>query len=135
MRAAAAKAEVESSTQGRGRVVLLGVPAIRCDDQQWTLPAKAFAIIALLAAEADHALARSRIRVILWAEFDQEKANANLRQTLARVRRLEQRIGRKILNDDGQLIALNDAEFDVDLAQALSADVQNSRQREGLAGA
>jgi DNA-binding SARP family transcriptional activator/tetratricopeptide (TPR) repeat protein len=122
--AATANAEVESSTQARGRVALLGVPSIRCDDQQWTLPAKAFAIIALLAAEPGHALARNRIRVLLWAEFDQEKANANLRQTLARVRRLEQRIGRKILNDDGQLIALNDAEFDVDLAQALSADVQ-----------
>ena len=66
---------------------------------------------------------RHRIRVQLWAEFDQEKANANLRQTLMRVRRLEKQLGARILNDNSTRIALNSRRFRVDLSEALDADV------------
>jgi len=107
----------------RGRVRLLGTPEILHAEQSFTLPAKAFAIIALLATEAGHALPRHRIRVQLWAEFDQEKANANLRQTLMRVRRLEQRLGLRILKEESALISLNSDAFDVDLTAVLGADV------------
>jgi DNA-binding SARP family transcriptional activator len=119
-----AAAHVEPSGKGSpGRIRLLGTPAIVSDDAILTLPAKGFAIIALLSAEPGHALPRHRIRVQLWAEFDQEKANANLRQTLMRVRRLERRLGARILNDDSTRIALNTEDFEIDLSTALDADI------------
>src|SRR5690242_16179807 len=107
---AAARAGVKQERRP-GQIRLLGSPAIVDQDNTLTLPAKGFAIIALLSAEPGHALPRHRIRVQLWAEFDQEKANANLRQTLMRVRRLEKQIGVRILNDDSARIALNTEGF------------------------
>ncbi len=96
---AAARAERQARGEAKADPVL-GSPAIFSDEVILTLPAKGFAIIALLSTEPVHAIPRHRIRVQLWAEFDQEKANANLRQTLMRVRRLEKRLGARILNDD-----------------------------------
>ena len=119
---AAARAEVMGKRMPR-QIRLLGSPAIISDDAVLTLPAKGFAIIALLSAEPGHALPRHRIRVQLWAEFDQEKANANLRQTLMRVRRLERQLGARILSDDLARIALNTDEFTVDLSDALTVDI------------
>jgi len=89
-----------------------------------SLPAKAFAVIALLTTEPGRSLPRHRIRDCLWGEFAQEKANANLRQTLARVRKIEQDIAIVILNVDGDTIALNSEQFDIDLIDALAIDVQ-----------
>ena len=119
---AAAHAEVKRERTPR-QIRLLGSPVIISEDAVLTLPAKGFAIIALLSAEPGHALPRHRIRVQLWAEFDQEKANANLRQTLMRVRRLERQLGARILNDDSTRIALNTEDFDIDLSAALNADI------------
>ena len=81
---AAARAKVREERVPR-QIRLLGTPAIIADETVLTLPAKGFAIIALLSAEPGRSMPRHRIRVQLWAEFDQEKANANLRQTLMRV--------------------------------------------------
>ena len=64
---ATAAARVEPSEKGRpGQIRLLGTPAIISDDAVLTLPAKGFAIIALLSAEPGHAhAAASHSRAIM----------------------------------------------------------------------
>ena len=59
---------------------------------------------------------------MLWDDMDRERANASLRQMLARVRKLENKIGTGILLTDAHSITLNTAAFRVDIAEALSFD-------------
>lgn len=109
---------------GRGLIKLIGPPLFAWSGRTYPLPAKAFAIIALLTNEPGGSLPRQRVRDCLWGDFPQEKANANLRQTLARVRKIEQDIGTSILIIDSDSIAFNAESFDIDLADALAVNVQ-----------
>jgi DNA-binding SARP family transcriptional activator len=106
-----------------GQIRLFGVPSFEWNGKKWALPAKAFALIALLSAQPKGSLSRSSIKAFLWQEFDREKANANLRQTLTRVRRIEQQIQSTLLRMDADSIALNSDVLTVDLAEVLSIDV------------
>src|SRR5436190_12843136 len=108
----------------RGLIRLIGSPLLLWEGQSLPLPAKAFGVIALLTTEPSRSLPRHRIRDCLWGEFPQEKASANLRQTLARVRKVEQDIETSILIVDPDTITLNTEPFDTDLADALAANVQ-----------
>jgi DNA-binding SARP family transcriptional activator/tetratricopeptide (TPR) repeat protein len=109
---------------GRGLIRLIGPPLFAWSGRSYPMPAKAFAIIALLTTEPGVSLPRHRVRDCLWGEFPQEKASANLRQTLARVRKIEQDIGTSILIVDPDTITLNTEPFDIDLADALAVNVQ-----------
>lgn len=106
-----------------GLIRLIGSPLLLWEGQSLPLPAKAFGVIALLTTEPSRSLPRHRIRDCLWGEFPQEKASANLRQTLARVRKIEQEKAIVILNVDGDRITLNSEQFDIDLITALAINV------------
>jgi DNA-binding SARP family transcriptional activator/TolB-like protein len=119
-------ASVQTSHKTRpGQIKLFGTPSFEWKGQKWPLPAKAFALIALLSAEPSGSLSRNQVRTMLWQEFDREKANANLRQTLSRVRRVEQQIGATLLIVEPESIALNSEMLAVDLTEPLAMDIGN----------
>lgn len=71
------------------------------------VPDKAFALLGILAMSEGFAVNRAKIRPILWAEYDQHKANANLRQLIARIRKIERSLGQVLLTFDGDEIKLS----------------------------
>jgi len=70
------------------------------------LPEKAYVLLAILASAEGCSAARSHIRTILWADSDREKANASLRQLIARIHRVEQTSGVVLLSMEGETVAL-----------------------------
>ena len=105
-----------------GLIRVFGVPCLEWAGRKWTLPVKAFAAAALLATQANAALSRARIGEILWGDVEKEKSLVNLRQLLARVRKLEHEIGTPILIADANSVSLNTEFFMVDVAEALQFD-------------
>lgn len=87
------------------------------------MPSKAFALFALLSAEPNHTLLRGHIRGVLWGDVDQKNGDSNLRQLIARVRKLEREMGAQLLAIGPRAITLNTDRFEVDLASALRFDV------------
>src|SRR3569833_1205221 len=85
---------------------LLGSPRFSIDGIGQALPEKAYVLFAVVAASEGRRATRSHIRTILWADSDREKANASLRQLIARIHRAEQAFGVVLLAMAGETLAL-----------------------------
>jgi DNA-binding SARP family transcriptional activator len=94
---AAAKVEVR----------LFGPPRFLVDGEAQALPDKAFVLLAILAASEHKSANRSHIRSILWGDFDREKANANLRQLIARILKVGQKFELTLLDIQGDTVSIN----------------------------
>jgi DNA-binding SARP family transcriptional activator/TolB-like protein len=79
-------------------------------------------LLSLLASSQGCSAGRGTIRSVLWGDFEQAKANANLRQLIARIRRIEREISVTLLRIAGDAIALDLTQCDVDLVSILAAD-------------
>src|SRR3954468_10667715 len=84
------------------------------------LPEKAFVLLAILAAAESKTASRSQIRSILWGDFDREKANANLRQLIARIQKIGQKFDLALLDVRGDSLGINEAACTVDYGVFLS---------------
>lgn len=85
---------------------LLGSPHFRIDGEGQQLPEKAYVLLAILASTEGRRATRSHIRTILWADSDREKANASLRQLIARIHRVELTSGVVLLSMEGEALGL-----------------------------
>jgi len=128
----ATESKTESKTASKVEVRLFGPPSLAVDGETQPLPDKAFVLLAILAASERKSASRSQIRAILWGDFDREKANANLRQLIARVSKIQQKFGFILLEVTGDIVALNAAGCIVDEAGFLS--LQESGGQESGAG-
>ncbi|HVT52649.1 MAG TPA: BTAD domain-containing putative transcriptional regulator [Dongiaceae bacterium] len=98
---------------------LLGSPRFEIAGQDQPLPEKAYVLVAILAWAGGRHVPRSQIRTILWADSDRDKANASLRQLVARIHRVEQTAGIALLSIDGEAVGLT-PDCRVDYADFLS---------------
>jgi DNA-binding SARP family transcriptional activator/tetratricopeptide (TPR) repeat protein len=85
---------------------LLGSPRFSVAGIGQALPEKAYVLLAILAAAEARRATRIHLRTILWADSEREKANANLRQLIARIHRAEQACGVVLLATEGESLAL-----------------------------
>jgi DNA-binding SARP family transcriptional activator/tetratricopeptide (TPR) repeat protein len=106
-----------------GTISVLGGPEVAWRGRSWRFPTKAFVLFARLSVEPEGALPRREIREFLWAGVEPGKANANLRQTLARIGKLERSMRGKMLVVGPHAIALNRSDFRIDLADAIALDL------------
>jgi len=104
----------------RAEIRLLGSPRFRIDGAAQSLPEKAFVLLAILASAEGRSATRSHIRTILWADSDRDKANASLRQLIARIHRIEQTSGVTLLSMEGEVVSLTPS-CQVDYADFLAA--------------
>jgi len=104
----------------RAEIRLLGSPRFGIDGAGQQLPEKAYVLLAILASAEGRRATRSHIRTILWADSDREKANASLRQLIARIHRVEQGSGAVLLSIEGEALGLTPT-CRVDYADFLSA--------------
>ena len=115
-------------------LTLLGPPNLVSDGKTWQLPEKAFVLFTVLATAKGNSAHRNVIRSILWGDFEQEKASANLRQLIARIRRIERDIVTTLLVIDGELITLCTTDCSVDLIAVLDSNALFPIEEESLAG-
>jgi DNA-binding SARP family transcriptional activator len=90
----------------RAEIRLLGSPRFRIDGEGQALPEKAYVLLAILASADGRSATRSHVRTILWADSDRAKANASLRQLIARIHRVEQTSGVMLLSVEGEALGL-----------------------------
>jgi DNA-binding SARP family transcriptional activator len=95
-------------------VRLFGPPRFVVDGEAQALPDKAFVLLAILAASENKTASRSQIRSILWGDFDREKANANLRQLIARILKFGQKFDLTLLDIRGDMVSVNEAAVTID---------------------
>jgi len=100
--------------EAKVEVRLFGPPRFVVDGEDQPLPEKAFVLLAILAASERKTANRSQIRGILWGDFDREKANANLRQLIARLQKFGQKFGLTLLDINGDAVTLNATACTVD---------------------
>jgi DNA-binding SARP family transcriptional activator len=110
--AEAAKTKVE--------VRLFGPPRFVVNGESQSLPDKAFVLLAILAASENKAASRSQIRAILWGDFDREKANANLRQLIARILKIGQKFDLTLLDIRGDTVSINEDACRIDYGAFMS---------------
>ena len=101
-------------------VKLFGPPRFLVNGETQSLPDKAFVLLAILAASEHKSASRSHIRSILWGDFDREKANANLRQLIARILKVGQKFGLTLLDTQGDTISINEDACTVDYGAFMS---------------
>lgn len=104
------------------RLRLFGSPLLQHGRTRLVVPHKAFCLFALLLMAADRSLARPKLRGILFGSSGQVQANANLRQLLSRVQRLQRGAGISLINLDGVDVVFDGAEFEVDLRDWIDGD-------------
>src|SRR3954464_7494253 len=116
--------EVLASTAESGsakvEVRLFGPPRFMVDGEPQSLPDKAFVLLAILAASDNKCASRSQIRSILWGDFDREKANANLRQLIARILKIGQKFDLVLLDIRGDIVSINEAACSIDFGAFMS---------------
>lgn len=105
---------------------LLGSPSLMAGGEKVSVPDKALVLLGLLAMSEGFTVNRAKIRPILWGEYDQHKANANLRQLIARIRKIEHSLGQVLLIFAGDEISLSAQNCRVDYAE-LMAVIQLAR--------
>jgi DNA-binding SARP family transcriptional activator len=110
----------ESDAAAKVEVRLFGPPRFVVDGEPQPLPDKAFVLLAILAASENKSASRSQIRSILWGDFDREKANANLRQLIARILKIGQKLDLVLLDIRGDIVSINEAACKVDYGAFMS---------------
>ncbi len=99
---------------GASRLLLLGPPLFQRDDRASPIKLrKGFALAAYLAVER-RAFTREHLATLLWPEFDQQSAFANLRRMLTYLR---ETLGDRCIATDGDLVQFNPSLVEVDLAE------------------
>jgi DNA-binding SARP family transcriptional activator/tetratricopeptide (TPR) repeat protein len=123
----------EGLTRAGTRAVLelLGTPMLSVDGRPVPVPDKTYFLAAVLALSPTRQVARSKLRDLLWGAAGQAQANANLRQLLSRIVRVQRTYSISVIHVDGALIRLAAGETAVDLLEWLSANpLELARQRE-----
>jgi DNA-binding SARP family transcriptional activator/Flp pilus assembly protein TadD len=105
----------------KAHLKLLGTPRLTAGGTVHPLPDKAFVLLCLLAGSEDNRASRTKIRPVLWGEFGQEQANANLRQLIARIRKVERNLGYDLLIPSGDALQINPQSCAVDYTELLNA--------------
>lgn len=82
----------------------------------------------LILSSSSHSISRQRLSASFWPEKDQEKANGNLRQNLARIRRLQETHGFRFIASSFSLIYLVHYEVEWDLPRFLAALEGNDQE-------
>jgi DNA-binding SARP family transcriptional activator/TolB-like protein len=108
------------ATETKVEVKLFGPPRFMVDGEPQSLPDKAFVLLAILAASESKSASRSQIRSILWGDFDREKANANLRQLIARILKIGQKFDLTLLDIRGDTVSINEDACRVDYGAFMS---------------
>lgn len=98
----------------RPRLHLTGRPKITIGEQTLSVPAKGFAMLAVLAGSADGVKSRAELRSMLWAQDDDAQTSANLRQLIARVRVIEPALGAPLVMADRETVRINLDGIDID---------------------
>lgn len=104
----------EEAADAKVEVRLFGPPSFQVGGVPQPLPEKAFVLLAILAASEHKSASRSHIRSILWGDFDREKANANLRQLIARILKFGQKFGLVLLDTRGDTVRINEDACTID---------------------
>ena len=104
-------------------VNVFGYPHVTVLEQTVSAPEKLAVILAILASQPDRTLSQQRLVSMLWGNADKAKANANFRQFLVKVRKLERLHGGHLLIKSGKLVSYDSACVQVDLEKALSDNV------------
>jgi DNA-binding SARP family transcriptional activator len=110
----------ESQAAAKVEVRLFGAPRFVVNGETQALPDKAFVLLAILAASENKSASRSQIRSILWGDFDREKANANLRQLIARILKIGQKFDLTLLDTRGDIVSINEAACTIDYGAFMS---------------
>lgn len=97
---------------------LLGAPRIAAAGGPVPLPDRALAMLAMLAVAPGRRLRRGDIRAVVFGEQEAERAATNLRQTLARLRRMQAEQGVGLIEEAGDELSLG-AGVSVDVARFL----------------
>lgn len=112
------------------RLELVGAPALYVGATTVAIPDKAYFVAATLALTPGRRMIRSKLRDLLWGSAGPAQANANLRQLLSRITRLQRSSGFVLIVVDAEWIRLADATA-IDLVDWLDADVAGlTRRRE-----
>jgi DNA-binding SARP family transcriptional activator/TolB-like protein len=111
---------LSQAAEAKVEVKLFGAPRFMVGGEVQSLPEKAFVLLAILAAAESKTASRSHIRSILWGDFDREKANANLRQLIARIQKIGQKFDLNLLEIKGDALAINQAACTIDYGTFLS---------------
>lgn len=114
------KAAEATAAQAKVEVKLFGPPRFLVDGETQPLPDKAFVLLAILAASEHKSASRSQIRSILWGDFDREKANANLRQLIARILKIGQKFDLVLLDIRGDSVSINEKACTADYGAFMS---------------
>jgi DNA-binding SARP family transcriptional activator len=101
----------------------LGVCSIVVDGVvQPTVPSGCFRIATyLLLSGSRMTMSRQHLKSVFWPEADLEKASANLRQNLVRIRRFQDEHGFQLIGSSFTLVYLMPHEIDWDLPELLEA--------------
>lgn len=110
----------------RARIVMttLGSCSLRADDKaQNGIPCNFYKIAAyILLSGSDRIVSRDAIRQLLWSEQDdRDKAAADLRQTLMRIRRVQDALGFRLIESNlSSVYLVDDPALSWDLAECLA---------------
>ncbi|MBK9082789.1 MAG: hypothetical protein IPL88_12270 [Rhizobiales bacterium] len=118
-------------------IALFGEPRVSANGARLQLPDRALAVVALLSTHAGGAMRRADARRLVFAEADPERAAANFRQTLARLRKLQVETGATLMEEEGETLRLvsgcaNDVAAFLSAPQASRDPAQDARERLGL---
>jgi DNA-binding SARP family transcriptional activator/tetratricopeptide (TPR) repeat protein/TolB-like protein len=100
---------------------LLGSPGLKIPGRPPAeLPAKAYALAALLLLRFAGRAARGVLTSTLWEDAPATRAMADMRQLVARVRAAEREVGRSVFAITRSAIALSAGDLEIDLARLLA---------------
>lgn len=105
------------------KVRLFGRPNLVFDGQNIAVPEKLLALLALLSASPARKISRADAVGKLWGASETHKANASFRQFLVRIRKIETKLGIKILKRETDWISYNEDCLSIDLDRILRADI------------
>jgi DNA-binding SARP family transcriptional activator len=111
-------------------VTLLGTFKLEVHGEVRPLPTRKMeALVAYLAIRADRAHRRETLAALLWGDVSPSQARHSLRQALLRVRRALADVAGPVLVTDGELVRLDRAAVEVDVArfEALAAGSAGER--------
>jgi DNA-binding SARP family transcriptional activator/TolB-like protein len=118
-------------------VRLLGSPKVFGLEADRVFPQKGFQLLALIARARDQHITRRTAAGLLWDDIEEEKALANLRQLIGRIRKLQGGIGH-LLDADLHDVWLGADKEKIDLCQfvcvqpALTVEIYNGDLLDGV---
>jgi len=96
------------------------------------VPAKFYALAFLLVAACDNSMSREEAIAVLWGPPASPQASASFRQFLARMRKIEKRIGAGLFLHDRGTVRLSTTAIKIDLKEVSETDIAGAISRGDL---